>query len=203
MAIKFSQPPKESVNALMSTLRGLSVSPGYERISPLRDFDVRSLGGAEPSLPHRVFSLGFDDLRKGAGLKDARLVSWSYFVPRGAHSPASAEVNVDDSGRHKFAQLNTGPFNESIRAAFNSLMKDSRLANRSYDPRVLRIPALYVTAIWLKSDEPKEDFVVPVAPAIPALVAGQFYPVPEFENIVRKTASEKKTTLEGQRESNA
>jgi len=191
MAIKFPEPPKASVAALNRTLRILALAPEAARVMPEK-FGIAFEGGAPPSLPHQVYSLGLTDLLEGGGLKDAQLVSWRYFVPSSSPDVASAEVNVDASGGHSFAQLNTGPFNESTLTAIASLTSDSRVAAKTYDMCLLRIPALYVTAIWLKSGQPKEDILVPVAPVIPGLVAGELYQAAEFEDRVRGAARDKK-----------
>lgn len=199
MPIKFPEPPKQSVAALRQTLRTLSLTP-EARALPQR-FGIAALGGAQPSLPHQVYSLGLTELLKGGGVKDAQLVSWRYFVTTASPQVSSAEVNVDAKGGHSFAQLNTGPFNESTLTAVESLTQDPQVEAQSYDMRLLRIPALYVTAVWLKCDEPRGDLVVPIAPTIPILVAGKLYHAWEFEERVRKAAQEKKSEQEGFRTS--
>jgi hypothetical protein len=192
MAINFPKPPKESVVALKRTLQALSGTPESQKVMP-EEFGVASLGGAEPSLSHQVYSLGLDELRRGGGLQNARLVSWRYFVPSASTAVTSAEVNVDASGGHSFAELNSGPFSKNTRLAVETLMNDPRVAAQTYDLRLLRIPALYVTAIWLKSQSPEQDYVVPVAPTISILKAGDLYRVPEFENRLRTAAREKRS----------
>lgn len=191
MALKFPDPPKESVSALRSSLARLATS-AIGGMAAVHGLKADELGGAKPSMPHQVFSLGLDNLIGGAGLEEAKPVAWRYLVGTGTAAVASAEVNVDPvGGGHKFAQINSGPFSAGTLAAIESLERDSRIASNSYEVRVLRVPALYVTAVWLKNKAQGPDVIVPLAPTNPIFEAGHFYGPEEFENLLRRAADQK------------
>ena len=50
----------------------------------------------------------------------------------------------------------------------------------NYEVRMLRVPALYVVALWLKDLDGDDDLIVPLVPAPAFLEAGRAYREAEF-----------------------
>jgi hypothetical protein len=55
--------------------------------------------------------------------------------------------------------------------------------------RVLRIPSIATFSFWLHAKSPKNDRLVPVISSAPKLQAGRVYPLEDFFNAIRETAS--------------
>jgi len=60
---------------------------------------------------------------------------------------------------------------------------------------MLRIPALYVIALWLKERISKGDLLVPLEPTHPAFTPGRIYTANEFEATLRRVAEEQQSAV--------
>lgn len=191
MSIKTDAPPQESLDILASSLRKLAPA-SLGRMPRAASLEVEPLE-SRISHPHRVYLLRLDDLARGKGLASARPVSWRYLIMEGGQAVASAEVNHDEQGgRHQFAHLNKGVFNAGTLEAIQAAEADSALAAGSYEFRMLRIPALYVVALWLKDTEGENDVLIPIAPTSPLLTAGKPYSPAEMLDTLRESARQKR-----------
>ena len=61
------------------------------------------------------------------------------------------------------------------------------------EARIVRIPALYVMALWLKDLDGDDDVVVPMAPAPPYLEANRPYTEQKFLKALAGPAKERAT----------
>jgi hypothetical protein len=165
------------------------VSAGLADIEGARRPQVQGVAAAaaEPapaqvlSDPHPVHTLGLDDLTAGRGLADAPLVAWRYMVSAGGKPAAAAEVTVDRAGRPvAFDHVNRGPFVAATARARKAAAKLPSVRDANVEVRVLRIPALYVMALWLKHLDGGEDTVIPLDPAPDFLEAKRAYTEDEF-----------------------
>lgn len=120
--------------------------------------------------PHQVFSLGLDDLRSGADLTAAKPTGWRYLVRDGDRVVAAAESVSDPAGEGpRFSQFNEGPFVPATAGALAVAGSDRRVVDRRFTPRLLHIPALHATALWLHPDDADDkadddDLLVPLDP---------------------------------------
>jgi hypothetical protein len=137
--------------------------------------DVRTVEAAAAGLlyPHVIYHLGLDDLAAGKGLEAAVPVSWGHIV-----GPLVVEVKYDTQ---EVSQINQGPYGVGIA---NSIARAGGQAG-DYEVSVLRIPGIYVIALWLKGNS---DVIVPVPPVPQQVEAERFYPAPEFTAIARRLA---------------
>lgn len=198
MSIKTEAPPQESLDILASSLRKLAPA-SLGRMPRAASLEVEPLE-SRISHPHRVYLLRLDDLASGKGLASARPVSWRYLIMEGGQAVASAEVNHDEQGgRHQFAHLNQGVFNAGTLEAIQAAEADPGLAAGSYELRMLRIPALYVVALWLKDTHARKssiahenDVLIPIAPTSPLLTAGKPYSPAEMLDTLRESARQKR-----------
>jgi hypothetical protein len=167
MTLRAAQPAPEVVDAVREQLAALADRP---------QFPQRALGQADPSrlelaVPHDVYTIGLDDLARGASIQEAEPVGQRFLVMEGDRPVSSAEVTPEGGD----FQANEGPFVSATAAAIEQAEQDPELADGRYELRLLRIPALYLMALWLKDDEGDGDRVIPLAPAPPPLEPGRHY----------------------------
>ena len=141
-------------------------------------FRDRALTRADPAalavaVPHDVYLIGLGDLAGGASLDAATVVGRRFLVMDGDRPIAAAELA--DQERGTGFQLNEGPYVEATAAAIEHAESDPDLADDDYEVRLLRIPALYFMGLWLKSEQPDADVVIPLDPAPAPLEAGRKY----------------------------
>lgn len=163
-------PPEAVDEVARSSLRELTTA-GQVRIS--------SLAGAAPSevglsTPHPVYSLSLTDVVENHPPSDDALTGWRYLVDVGAGPVAAAEIaTTAQSTEPRFASLNQGPF---VNATVEALpVAETGGGQAEYSMRLLRIPALYVLAMWLHAEDEGEDAFVPLAPAPDPLESGHEY----------------------------
>jgi hypothetical protein len=95
------------------------------------------------------------------------------------------EVHQRDAG-HSLAQFNFGPFPAQIAAVLDTFANYPG----EYEARLLRIPALHVEALWLKSADAAWDRLVPLSPAPPPLRPGDVYEADLFFGEIEPQANE-------------
>lgn len=156
MTLRVPDVSADSVLAVRDNLSELAGRTAYRH---------RALASVNPldvalALPHDVYSLGLDDLVRGATLDDARLVGRRFLVMAGENAVASAEIARDDG-----FTATEGPFVAGTARAVAVAEQDPATAEGNYEVRVLRVPALYFMALWLSGDSGEPDLVIPMDPA--------------------------------------
>ncbi len=187
MALHMIPPPPESLTALENALQ-----PGTSgTVAGLRS--LTSVDEArQPMNSHPVYVLGADSLAQGKGLTEATLVSWRHLVGGMAGGYVAAEVSVDAKRNvHEFASFNEGPHVEGTLVQLAAAQKDPRVTSGEYELRLLRIPALYVVALWLKDRDGDDDLFVPIGPVAPPLLAGNTYTTTEIEQLLKGPAADR------------
>jgi hypothetical protein len=190
MSIKIPPPPKESMQALISSLEKLpSAAMGGATAMILEN--PKSLESSI-SFPHKVYNLGLQDIVGGKGIEAAHLVSWRYLINQGTRGTAAAEVNYDERKKsNQFSQLNQGAFASATLEEIHKVVDDRKFQQGSYELRLLRVPALYVTALWLNDLREHHDAVIPIAPTIEVLKPSEVYTPSQFIKVLREPAQEK------------
>lgn len=145
-------------------------------------FSTNALRGARKeqldlSTPHQVFTLGLDVIGSGGGLDQAQPVGWRYLVESDGQLIASAETTPSADGIQEVSQFTEGPYVAETDKALKAVRKLPQLAAAGFELRLLRIPALYVMALWLHG--PLTDLLVPLAPS-PFRKEGKPMPPAEF-----------------------
>lgn len=145
-------------------------------------FSTKGLRGArkeglDVSTPHQVFTMGLDDVVAGAGLERAQPGGWRYLVEDSGQLLASAEGDINEDGEFEVSHFTEGPFVAATDKAVKAVRKLPQLVAAGFELRLLRIPALYVMALWLHS--PAADLLVPLAPS-PIGKDGKAMPAAEF-----------------------
>jgi len=135
-----------------------------------------------------IYVLGLDSFERG-DINDASLVGWHYVVADKAGN-AGVDVYVDNKQtRHTFGAVNRGAIVDETVAQLSSAREDARYAEeRDYEVRILRVPALYLVALWLKAYQAGHDRFVSVGPALSTLAAGSGHSWSELHQRLRMQA---------------
>lgn len=169
MRLRVPEPTPDVVDAIRTQLSELAGR------APFRD---RALARANPvnvalAAPHNVYLLGLDEVAEGASIETARPVGQRFLVLDGDHPVAGVEVTDPDGGLG--FQLNEGPFVAATAAAITRAEAEPELADGDYELRMLRVPALYFVALWLRGVDGHDDVVIPLDPAPPPFEPGRRY----------------------------
>jgi len=185
MPIIESRPPAQVLNAIKSRLDKLAVGGAF-RTKALEGVRTRDLS---LTAPHQVYTLGLTDLTNGHGLGNARPTGWEYLVEHDRSVVASAEVAMEGvKGSALSPQLTKGPYVQSEKQALAAAERLDQVRRGSFEARLLRIPALYVLALWLRDTEGDADIILPLAPAPAELDTSRTYTPEEFTRTLQESA---------------
>jgi hypothetical protein len=84
------------------------------------------------------------------------------------------------------SHVNEGPFVAGTASAMVKAEEIAAASHRDYELRLLRIPALYTTAVWLNA--PDDDVLIPAAPAPAPLAANESYDEEGFTSALQPLA---------------
>jgi hypothetical protein len=167
MAIRAGDTPDGAVETVERHLSELAARPHFRGVRRLQTVDPTDVA---LSAPHAVYHLGLDQLSGGAGLDTAEPVADRFLVMGANETVASAEL-----ARGGGFQATEGPYAEATAAAIRAAEASPELADGNYELRVLRIPGIYLMAVWLKDEDGDGDVVIPLEPAPQPLEAGRHY----------------------------
>ncbi len=188
MTVSLAQPP----HAVEQVTRDR-----MQQIARQNDFRVEALVAAKPEQirldsGHPVYNVGLNDLVHGTPLARLPLTSWRFIVGSGTAAVSAAEtLDGGAGGEARFASVNAGPFVDGTTQAFASVSKDPTFATGDWEMRVLRVPALYIFAVWTHDKAGNADRIRPIAPAPAYLDASRTYSWDEFVAAVRPQAEAK------------
>jgi hypothetical protein len=151
-------PPSAAVEAAVQKHRGRRART---EAKAARDTGQPAL---ELALPHAVYDLRIDDLAKGCGLEAAQETGTRHLVMCGDKAVAAAEDSLGMGGADP-VDLNTGRFAQATADAVRQLESLDAVQRGSYELRLLRIAALHLVALWLRSDDEAPDLVLVLPPA--------------------------------------
>ncbi len=168
-----------------------AIQDGVDRLASRPEYADRALGGADPAsleaaVPHDVYTLGLEAVAAGEALDAAEPVGRRVLVMEGDRAIASAEL-ADPDGGGGFSATE-GPYTEATADAVAEVETWPVVAGGEYELRVLRLPALYLMALWLKDRDGDDDLVVPLDPAPPGIEAGRGYSADELLGALRERA---------------
>ncbi|HEV3330522.1 MAG TPA: hypothetical protein VG096_06050 [Bryobacteraceae bacterium] len=198
MALKLKQPGPNIIGAFS---QGLTESPDLgESFVPNSAYHLPSYTLSLKDLNNLPNSQGIDSI--------ARLVAWQCVaISEDQQHLAVGEVTT----LHKAPRPSDHVFDGPVRMTClshgeilnNAYTKAKDLHDRQpqlteqykcdgdFEPRVLRIPGLLITAFWLKSDaQGKQDWVVPLHTKIDDLTAKEVYGMDEFVTIIKRAAAD-------------
>lgn len=185
MALRTLQPSASVTERIATEIRGMAQRPGAEALA-LGGAMAASLGMAAP---HPVFNLGLDSVESPDWLNLVEMTGWRYFVTSEAGVIAAAEASSESAGGPvKGTMTNSGPFVIGTEKALASVESDPKVAKGSFALGLLRVPALYVVALWLRGEGKSAgtDWLVPVAPTPEPLQADALTSPGDFVQALEK-----------------
>jgi hypothetical protein len=191
MGIEFAAPPPKLVAALSSDLKK-NATRGEWTISTLS-----GMTGSKLSIGsgHRVYTMGLDQIAAGYKASQLEPQAWRFLVTAGKETVAAVESDNAPStkaGTGKLASVNAGRFVESTASALAALAGEKSVASEGKsEPRLLRIPALYVMALWLHDEKTGKDSVQVLAPAPDFLTVDKVYGMDEFLAALKAPAEQR------------
>jgi hypothetical protein len=117
-----------------------------------------AIGGAavpQAAQPIQLFGLKLSDIIDDDFLKRAVPIGWRYLITNPG-SIAVADVTESGSGAPRFGRLIRGTIAERLEQAADLADRQYAAAPLTFEARILEIPSLYVTALWLHG--PREIF---------------------------------------------
>lgn len=171
------------------------------QISSVGRFRTQRLSAAAPAslslaAPHPVYNLGLSDVKGRNALGKAKLTGWRYLVMEDGDAIAAAEA-VQPSARAKplFSHTNEGPFVDSTAKAIEAAEQLPEIKKGQYELRVLRVPALYLVALWLRSGaKSRGDIFIPLDPAPPGIKGGEQLSADDFNAALLSLKAERGET---------
>ncbi len=148
---------------------------------------------------HPVFNLDLDRIAAGDGLEAAYETGIRYLLNDASGTAvATAELRTDDNGTSwQFDNVNAGPF---VQATVDTLTQaETELGSEdiSFDVRLLRIPALYIMAVWLAPQNPVDtDRIIAMNPVPDYIEPGRVYLAADFLAALREPAQSRLAAFE-------
>jgi hypothetical protein len=182
MPIRTATPPESNVTELRA---------GVARASRHLSLWRHPTLPAGEGVPHTAHNVRLDHTREGTGMRRATAVGWRYYLGHSEHAAPSAAAEVHGGpGEEMFAGINTGPFVRESITAIERAHSDQALP-ATYEPRLLRVPALYVVALWLHAVEHGDDVVIPL-PSSSTALQQRPYSVAELDAALQALAEQRR-----------
>jgi hypothetical protein len=142
--------------------------------------------------PYPIYGLKLSDLPAIKGLDSARLIGWRYLLVEGQNIARAAEIveSPVGSGASKLHSVTTAHA-RATEDIFHKAEALPEVANGDYEIRTLRVPELYVIALWLKDLQHNDDRLLPVPPVFPPFNAQVVYDQNDFVKLLQTAAAKK------------
>ncbi len=179
MPIVYRNVPVEAIEAVKN---GVELMPSKRAFHTSRLYSAFTERAAAPvpeqALP--VYHLGLSDIAKSPDIKISTQTGWRYTLKQNNEVLAHAETIIDPNGKNLFAGTNGGPLVNGTAKAIEAVEDQSEIKQGNFEVRLLFIPALYVSALWLADKEGKADFAMPIEPTPALLTPNKLIPLKEF-----------------------
>lgn len=188
MSIITANPPTDGAEALRAGVNSLIMSGDDARreLTP----SVGSFAGVSIAAPHPVYHAGLDGVLEGSLVSSAQFSCWRYLLLDDDRILAAAEIQLG-SGEVEtaFLGVSTGKSVRSTVRAIARAEKIDEVREKDYELRLLRIPSLYVVALWLHSEE---DLFVLIPPTPRRLVPYSVHSAEQLISALHGLASERR-----------
>jgi hypothetical protein len=164
--LTLANPGKELNDLVAARAQALVLVPGDHFLSDLPTEEVQL------TAPHRVYVLDFDAL-PARQLSRARFAGWRYLLMAGDTIVGSAEA----IGAERAVSVSGGRFPQATADAIQVLERLPEVQTGDFELRLLRLNALYLTAVWVVGET---QIVIPLNPAPSWLEAGRSYNESDF-----------------------
>jgi hypothetical protein len=182
-----------------------AVRKGLEQMASKKAFSTTRLRNAvaekaaapstEQALP--VYNMGLSDLVKDRKERELSQTGWRYTLIHNNEIIAHAETVIDQNGKNLFAGTNEGPLVEGTAKAIKVAEKQSEIKKGNYEVRLLFIPALHISALWLVDKEGKADLAIPVEPTPSSLTPNKLMPLGDLLAFMQEQAKSKLEAYHG------
>lgn len=187
MPIRPFVPPAESLQVLRAEAQ--TTSKAY-RHNALMMKEI--LADVPKHWPHPVYCAGLKEMAGTNGLRKAEMVGWRYLAQSGNDRNYAIEVQMEDDGTdHQFAELDKGPYIDGIYRVVNDESIAKKAGATVLRPAFLRINAMAIVAVWLRTDDPEKEIIIPLPPTPSYLVPWQQYSIKHFQDALRDRAKDK------------
>jgi hypothetical protein len=185
MSVEFAPEPAGSRAALADGLNALRVAP-----TPASTAHIAAAVGAQtpPPLPVHFFPL--DQLAANKDPRNGSPVSWTYLLVTGNQPVRTAEVIADQRGGFTFASISSAHAAETANA-IRIAETAPATAGGLYELRLALVPALYVTALWLKDKKGNADYFIVIPPAADGFQSLTPIPDADFLKSLQAAAAQK------------
>ena len=188
MPVTYVQPPPQVAETTINALREMAHQKHF-RIAPLADAQPSQIKIASG---HPVYNIGLTDILSNKPLSAMPLTAWRFIVDSGASDAAAAETFSDThKGTASFASVNSGPFVAGTIAALAGLSTDPAFAKGDWEIRMIRVPALYIMAVWAHEKNSGNDIIRVTAPVPDYLDQKKSYTWNEFRAALEEPAKQK------------
>ncbi len=138
------------------------------------------------SLAIKVFHISLSEIMSENGFENANPVSWRH-IHTDSKGPCAIEIQLADEEKdHQFQEVDRGNMAEEYKTLLGAWDKIEELEKEDYEIAYLRIFALKIGALWLRADERKNDYFIPLPPHFHGLVSGKMYRAEQFLEITRQ-----------------
>lgn len=185
-----ASPPAENVAAAM--VARPSVTRGGRAIA--RSIEAALAEGGAAGIGAPMVVMGLDELAAGKSPRQGPARLWVQFLPAVAGGQrAMAEI---DQQAGRLTAVTEGAEVKALARRIDALAKPARRSGAAADTTaqelgLISVPALHLTAVWLKARATGEDIVIPNDGPIAPLVPGRRYKLAEFQKITRAMAAER------------
>lgn len=185
MAVLTPSPPQQATEAVQSIFQDTNHRA-------LRSLSLRHAAGPLQAVePLQVFTLGLDDLLAKRDLPAAKSTGWLFLVQDSNQTVASAEAVPTGTGDEQVVSaLNEGRAVGATADAIRTVRNLPEVSKDDYELRILRVPALYVTALWLHKTAGTGDLIVPLAPSPVDAKTGEAAPASQLIDELRYKAGQ-------------
>lgn len=189
MAVAFANEPKGSRAALADGLRALGSAGTHTAAA-----HSAAVRGAEAPPPLPVYSFPLDALIAGTDPRSESPVAWKYLLVSGGQPVRAAEViAADPNGAFAFAAISAAEAT-AINRAIETAENDPVIAKGDFELRLALVPALYVTALWLKDTAKAQDRFVVIPPAPNAFPPYSIHTASDFLTVLHRAALQNRRT---------
>ena len=182
----YQTPPQGSLDAL--TEAATNLHPSH---SDMAEIFKQMHDSPQDHEPHPMYVVGLKDMAASGGLSKAIIVGWRYLSVSGSERKFAVEVHQDpDGSNHRFAGLSHGPAVEALIRVIEDYRIRQPIESGAFTLSTLSIPALDISAVWLRAASGGDDMLIVVPPAPSYLKPWpDTYTVQQFENAVREEAA--------------
>jgi len=146
MTIKGTEGPSQGLDVVRQALKHLSPRT-TKRLS-----EALTLGGAQAAQPIPLYVIGLDEIQDDNFLSAASMAGWRYMLVND-DPVAAADVDVSENNTVGFSRLIHSTHAASLLKASQKADKEYGKAAMEYEPRILEVPSLYLSALWLHGEE--------------------------------------------------